>query len=120
MKEETQFDRLASTYDEGLEQLLSPYMNGTDTNRFAEYKVQLVHELLKRKRVERILDFGCGTGRSLSYFKKYFKEAGVLYGCDVSSESVKIAADILPEAHLFVNSSVEEFDDYFGGGRGWI
>ena len=39
----------------------------------------------------------------------------MLYGCDVSSESVKIAADILPEAHLFVNSSVEEFDDYFGG-----
>ncbi|MDE7312290.1 MAG: class I SAM-dependent methyltransferase, partial [Eubacterium sp.] len=83
-KKETQFDQVAKEYEKGLEELLSPYMSGTDTTMFAEYKIQLVQSLLKKKKIRSVLDFGCGTGRSLMYFKKYLKDARNFYGCDVS------------------------------------
>lgn len=116
---ETQFDQVAETYDEGLEALLRPYTKGADTSRFAEYKVQLVHDILKKKKIRAVLDFGCGTGRSLAYFEKYFYDAEHLYGCDVSAESIKIASKEVPRAQLFVNSSVEKFDQFFKGKGGY-
>lgn len=116
VKKEVQFDKLADTYDEELEQLLNPYIKGNDTSKFAEYKIQLLHSVLKGKRISGILDFGCGVGRSLFYFQKYFGRACVFYGCDVSLESVKMASNVMPEADLFVNSSIEQFENYFGGG----
>lgn len=65
------------------------------------------------------MDFGCGTGRSLSYFKYYFKNVKNFYGCDVSSESIKIASKIMPEAHLFVNESIEAYKKFFRGGSAY-
>lgn len=69
-----QFDDLAEDYDEDLQRLLSPYMVGTDTEKFAEYKAELVYNLLHTRPIQRILDFGCGTGRSIQYLRKCFGE----------------------------------------------
>lgn len=103
MEEKAQFDGVAEIYEENLEELLGKY--GKDTERFAEYKIAHVEKVM-RNAPRIILDFGCGTGRSLEYIQKYFPEAEV-YGCDVSEESLKIAANIIPEERLFVNDSAE-------------
>lgn len=103
MEEKAQFDGVAEIYEENLEELLGKY--GKDTERFAEYKIAHVEKVM-RNAPRTILDFGCGTGRSLEYIQKYFPEAEV-YGCDVSEESLKIAANIIPEERLFVNDSAE-------------
>lgn len=80
-----------------------------DTKKFAEYKVQLLEALCKPKRNEKILDFGCGTGRSLFYLDRYFSGNGIeLFGCDISKESLKIARQTVPSATLFLNSSIED------------
>lgn len=102
--EQSQFDAVAETYDTGLKELLGKY-GGEDTEKFTEYKIAHIRKVLKCQ-PQTILDFGCGTGRSLEYIQKYFPQAKI-YGCDVSKESLKIAATIIPEEKLFVNESVE-------------
>ena len=82
----------------------------SDIDKFAEYKIALTRQLLKVN-VDTILDFGCGIGRSLSYFKSYFHGAE-LYGCDVSAESLKLAAREIPEDHLFVNAEYDSISKF--------
>lgn len=107
------FDELAETYDESLKEILGGGKLVGDTNKFAEYKVQLLKCLCHPKRDDKILDFGCGTGRSLFYLNKYFGDKGVkLFGCDVSRESLKTAKKIVPSATLFPNEPIEELENY--------
>ena len=103
-----EFDTVADSYDDGLKYLLGPI--GGDTEKYAEYKIQLTHNLIHK--VDSIMDFGCGIGRSLEYFKEYFsKDNNVkLYGCDTSPESVEIARKKMPDATFYVNTSVDEFN----------
>ncbi len=95
------YDALAQDYDQGLEKLLGVF--GGNNEKYAEYKVELLRRLLPGK-ICSILDFGCGTGRSLSFFRKHFS----LSGCDISRESLKIASQRDPEAQIFLCTSVEE------------
>ncbi len=103
-----EFDTVAQSYDEGLKILLGPI--GGDTEKYAEYKVQLVKNLIRD--ADSIMDFGCGIGRSLQHFKNYFynDKSGKLYGCDTSPESVELAKKELPDATFYVNTSVDEFN----------
>lgn len=103
MNEKAQFDDMAEIYEENLGELLGKW--GGDTEKFAQYKIAHIKRTLKSS-PRTILDFGCGTGRSLEYIQLYFPEADI-YGCDVSEESLKIASDIIPRERLFVNKSAE-------------
>lgn len=108
-----QFDDIAEKYDEDLQQLLSPYMVGSGTEKFAEYKVQLVHNLLHTKPLQSILDFGCGTGRSIQHLREYFGQKILYYGCDVSHKSIQEAKKINPNVRYFTNDSITEFEGYW-------
>ena len=103
-----QFDQYADTYDDGMKQLLALY-GGGDTYKFAEYKVALLHDLLGKRGIRSILDFGCGTGRSLKYFDAYFGTDVTKYGCDVSVNSLRDAAKLVPSATFFCNETVDRF-----------
>lgn len=103
MKDNTQFDSIAEEYDE----VLKKNLGTSDIEKFAEYKIELLKKLLQKKEINNILDFGCGTGRSFQYLKKYFPTS-TLYGCDVSTESLKVAAKIISDGNLFENSSADE------------
>ncbi len=96
-----QFDKVANIYDDNLKELL----NNKNTEQFAEYKIQLV-KLLAPKITNKLMDFGCGTGRSFPFLKKYFPN-GALYGCDVSNESIKFAERYISPNCLFLNNSIE-------------
>lgn len=104
-----QFDAVAEDYDDNLQDLLGIW--GGQCEKFAEYKIQLVRKLLPF-RIPSFLDFGCGIGRSLQYVKQYFPEIEDLSGCDVSQESLKIAAELFPEAQLFLNSPIEQLEKF--------
>jgi SAM-dependent methyltransferase len=93
-----EFDHYAKTYDEILSATI-PNGLGEDSY-FAEYKIALMEQRLSGQRQTRILDFGCGPGRSLEYLDKYFPDAEI-WGYDVSSESLGIASSRLPRAKLF-------------------
>lgn len=104
-----QFNDLADEYEDNLADLLRT-KGGDDIEKYAIYKIELARQLI-RKEPEKILDFGCGTGRSIPYLKEFFPNAE-LFGCDVSEESLKIAADELKEDHVFINNSAEELKGY--------
>ena len=96
-----EFDDISEEYDDNLRELVGQF--GDDIEKYAEYKVQLVKSLVSTKGVpKRILDFGCGTGRSLQYLRTYFPEA-FLYGCDVSPDSLNIAKKNSPHTVFFLN-----------------
>lgn len=98
-----EFDQYARQYDHVLGEVIPEYLN--DDGYFAEYKIALVAARLGNSKPARILDFGCGVGRSLPYLEQYFPGAE-LYGYDVSPASLEIAAVRTPRAKLF-----SEWDD---------
>lgn len=103
----TDFNEVADVYDEDLENLLNKYLKGS-TDKFAEYKIQLTHILLKKRNIKTILDFGCGVGRSLRYLANYFPNSE-LFGCDVADDELQIAKKTFPTARYFNNSNIEDF-----------
>lgn len=93
-----EFDQYAEQYDQVLGETIPEALN--EDGYFAEYKIALMAKRLGRNQPANILDFGCGAGRSLPYLQQYFPNAE-LWGYDVSPASLKVAAQRVPETHLF-------------------
>jgi len=105
-----EFDQYAEKYDRVLEEAMP--MGLGESGYFAEYKIRLMARLLRDRAPSRILDFGCGAGRSLPYLQRFFPEAEC-WGYDVSEESLKLAAHQLPGVRLSNDWEVigqQEFD----------
>ncbi|MDZ7833043.1 MAG: class I SAM-dependent methyltransferase [Desulfobacterales bacterium] len=101
-KKPEEFDQFADTYNDLLEKQLS--VLNRDIGYFAEYKIAKVFsktEAFPRK----ILDFGCGTGRSIPYLKKYFPDSKIS-GCDVSVKSLRAASKNFPYADFYLVSEL--------------
>ena len=111
--EKPEFDQYARQYDQVLSETIPQSLN--ENNYFAEYKVALMAARSGTKKIGRILDFGCGSGRSLPYLDEYFPDAE-LWGYDVSPASLVHAAQRLPRAKLSCDWNVianMEFDAIF-------
>jgi SAM-dependent methyltransferase len=93
-----EFDQYAEQYDRVLGAAIPEGLN--EDGYFAEYKIALMADRSSEKELGRILDFGCGAGRSLPYLDQYFPDAE-LWGYDVSPASLKVAAQRVPRAKLF-------------------
>lgn len=93
-----EFDKFANRYDKVLSESIPLGMD--EDGYFAEYKIAYVSHLLAGKEVSRILDFGCGAGRSLAYLAKYFPDA-TLVGFDLSEASLSVAKARYPDAALY-------------------
>ena len=79
------FDRYAGGYDDALSASIGAAFG--DIDRFAEYKVAVVVESLAADRIESVLDFGCGVGRSLPFLARAFPHARI-FGFDPSPASI--------------------------------
>lgn len=95
--EQPEFDKFAAAYDKTLGETIPEGLN--ENGYFAEYKIALMAARVGHRKVSRILDFGCGAGRSLPYLAQYFPEAD-LWGYDVSPESLRYAHANCPQATL--------------------
>jgi cyclopropane fatty-acyl-phospholipid synthase-like methyltransferase len=98
-----EFDQYADEYDRVLGETIPDRLN--EEGYFAEYKIALMASRLHDRKVNRILDFGCGAGRSLSYLEKYFPDAEI-WGYDVSPASLKVALSRTPCVQLFSDWNV--------------
>lgn len=105
------FDDIAADYDEMISNQLKFF--DKEVGYFAEYKTRLVTHLVQQTPVN-ILDFGCGIGRNLESLKSSFPLASIS-GCDVSRESLKLAAtnDFASLYHLGNDTIEETFDLIF-------
>jgi len=93
-----EFDQYAKQYDHVLGEAIPDSLS--EDGYFAEYKIALMAERLGENKPARILDFGCGAGRSLPYLEQYFPDAE-LFGHDLSTASLEIAAKRTPRARLY-------------------
>lgn len=97
MKQEIDFDDYADRYEDLARQQVLFFDD--DSGYFAEYKVLLTRYLMNSE-CSRIMDFGCGIGRSIPHFRKHFPGSR-LVGCDVSPKSLKAAEKECPFAEFF-------------------
>lgn len=88
------FDDYANEYNNILKEQLRFFSE--DDKYFARYKVKLVHKYLATQ-PKRILEYGCGTGRNLPFFKEEFPGTEIL-GADISAQSIAIANEENPFA----------------------
>jgi len=96
--EEPEFDKFAKDYDQVLGSTIPDELN--ENTYFAEYKIALMARRLQGAAVPRILDFGCGAGRSLPFLRQYFPDSEI-WGYDVSPGSLAVASGHAPGARLF-------------------
>ena len=82
----TEFDFLSNRYKETLKKSFPSILEEVDY--FNSYKIKLIYKLTKNINQLNILDFGCGPGKSLNIFTKYFPKCN-LWGYDVSKEFLK-------------------------------
>jgi SAM-dependent methyltransferase len=94
---EPEFDRYADQYDALLGKAIPGALD--EEGYFAEYKVVRMARQLAGKTTARILDFGCGAGRSLHYLEQHFPDSEI-WGFDLSPASLEIAARRVPRARL--------------------
>jgi ubiquinone/menaquinone biosynthesis C-methylase UbiE len=93
-----EFDKFARSYDQVLSESIPLGMD--EDEYFAEYKAAYASRLLAKKKISRILDFGCGAGRSLTFLAKYFPDAAIV-GFDLSDDSLSIAKERYSDAALY-------------------
>jgi ubiquinone/menaquinone biosynthesis C-methylase UbiE len=88
--EESEFDRFAKAYRSTLAENISA--SGEAPEFFAEYKIADVARHARSAGIVsgNILDFGCGVGNSIPYFRKYFPASNMV-GADVSRGSLELA-----------------------------
>lgn len=104
-----EFDQFAETYSKILAESMPPGL--AEDSYFAEYKIQIIAERLRGVSVKRVLDYGCGAGRSLGFLEKFFPDAEI-WGFDVSGCSLKEAGIASPRALLHSDwAGIKE--DYF-------
>lgn len=110
--EKVDFDQYAADYDRIMKEDLEFF--GEENSYFAEYKIRVIMETFPGNPIK-ILDYGCGIGRNIPFYHKYFPQAQI-YGCDISEKSLEIAKTDNPNAKFFliseenIQKQFEEFD----------
>lgn len=112
LPEKVDFDKFAGKYENTLEKQLDFF--GEENSYFAEYKVKIVKDTIGNESPVNILEFGCGIGRNLKFFKKYFPGANVS-GSDISKGSLDIAAKENPDVRLFLlnDDEIKKYSETF-------
>lgn len=93
MMKKIDFDDYANDYDKIMREQLNFFDDSLDY--IAEYKIKMARGFFSAPPSD-ILDFGCGVGRSMPFFQKYFPTAS-LQGCDLSEKSLLMAKEKFPQ-----------------------
>ncbi|WP_394789268.1 class I SAM-dependent methyltransferase [Rhodoferax sp.] len=115
MTEKVDFDQYTDNYNELLREGTKFFSSNEEY--FARYKIELVRKYAHQP-VGRILEYGCGIGRNISYLKTAFPGAEVI-GTDISEAGLALAAKENPGVRFEVERAgldVGTFDLIFVAG----
>jgi SAM-dependent methyltransferase len=98
MTKPVDFDDYSKDYDQLLQAQVG-FFSKSDAY-FAQYKAELAKARIGRS-VQRLLEFGCGTGRNIGFLRAAFPGAEVI-GSDVSQASLAHAKALQPEVDFFL------------------
>jgi len=85
----TNFDEFASDYDAALDRGIS--LSGEGKDFFARGRVEWLRQFVDRDNLDRVLDYGCGTGSTSPLFQSILGARSVI-GVDTSKEEIAIAS----------------------------
>jgi SAM-dependent methyltransferase len=90
------FDKYASNYDEGHTKAVK--LSGFSPSYFDEYKIIILSKIADKfgDKELTILNYGCGTGKTEKYIKKYIPKAKIC-SIDVSEKSINTAKKVNSE-----------------------
>lgn len=103
--EEQEFDQFADEYYQQHKDTIR--ITGEEPEYFARYKIVDIRDEAAKSGIPancRIIDFGCGIGNSIPYFREFFPQAD-LNCADVSVKSMDLAAKRYPGAETFLQIS---------------
>lgn len=104
----TEFDKFSEDYEKVLSECIG--LSGFSPSYFDEYKIKEIYKFAKSKGIEskaiKILNFGCGIGKSEIFLRKYFTSS-IIYSVDVSRESINVA---MKRNHALNNVIFDVFD----------
>lgn len=104
---EKEFDLLADDYAK--EHQKNIRITGEAPEFFSEYKIRDLEAYVQGKNFtpKTILDFGCGIGNSIPFFRKYFRNSHLI-ASDVSSRSIEISKARFPgkEEYLLIDDNL--------------
>jgi len=103
------FDNYAHNYDQILQK---QHKSFGDISYYSEYKVRILTKFFDSNKKMNILEYGCGIGRNLKYFKKYFPNSS-LYATDISKESLSIAEKEYADVNFFELENVSKYCNFF-------
>ncbi len=115
MTEKVDFDKYTENYNQLLHEGTRFFAD--DESYFAHYKVERVKERLGSE-VGRILEYGCGIGRNISFLQAAYPQAEVM-GTDIGEASLAIASQANPNARFELERSdleIGRFDLIFVAG----
>lgn len=95
------YDSIVGSYDE---------LYGAEQTYKIKYIEELYRELFGSKLWDIGLDFGCGTGISTEFTKKYSK---ITYACDISTEMLKVAKAKHHDVKFLNCSEIKNKENYF-------
>lgn len=100
-KQRTSFDQFSEDYSNILDGSIS--ISGESSIFFVELKIKLLREYFQSiyKSPLKILDYGCGTGRTAHFTRKYFPNSE-FFGVDISEKSIEVARKSYPECTFSV------------------
>jgi SAM-dependent methyltransferase len=109
----TDFNHYADDYNRLLKE--STKMSGYDPGYFDEHKIKTVHADISSAKTApakaiRIMNFGCGIGKSEQYINKYFPGSQIV-SADVSEKSIEMAKEAnkeLDNVRFIVFDKIEE------------
>lgn len=101
MNKPVDFDKFSKNYDQLLQEQTA-FFSENDAY-FARYKVELARKRIDRS-INQLLEYGCGTGRNISYLASAFTDAKIT-GCDISAESLEEAKSLAPHTEFSLEST---------------
>lgn len=98
MKKNVNFDEYTDNYN----QLLSESTNFFSPNEkyFARYKVDVVKNYINLPSQSKILEYGCGIGRNISFLATSFPHS-IIHGSDISEVGLEYARKLNPNVYFF-------------------
>jgi SAM-dependent methyltransferase len=108
MTQQINFDDFTENYSAQLKEQTKLFTS--DDSYFAQYKINITKKISKNP--ARILEFGCGIGRNISFLRAAFPDADI-FGSDISLQSLTIAREMNPRVQFFSEKELSSRDELF-------
>ena len=109
MNKKVDFNTYSKNYNDLLKQ---QHRKFGDISYYSQYKVNILKKYTPNNQSLKILEYGCGIGRNLTYLQKNYPNSDI-YGFDISEDSIKTAKKENPKVIFIEEDSFHNLYNFF-------